>query len=347
MTLGQARGAILGGCVLVALVILAEYGAFEILGYQTFTTEIFTEFNVSFDVPSACALSLVLVVLGLVSSAVTWPPGGAGWPAPGPGPAGGAAPPAGRATVPVLAGFVVLVGAALGVPIFTCVYWMFEGGAHALAGVSIASAAWHTAFYCVCAAALATAMAFPLALLAVRHPGRWAGCSSAAPSWCWPCPGYHRLRPQLLPPALRQGLRLPQRPAADPGLRHPLLPAGPGRGAGLGGLRPGAPRGGGPLARAGRLAVFPRVTLPLIGPGIAAAFCLVFLAAVTELTATLILIPTGVQTLATQFWAYQGNLSYGQAAPFALVMIAIAALPSYVLGRYFDRLPARATRTAA
>ena len=31
ITLGQARGAILGGCVLVALVILAEYGAFEIL----------------------------------------------------------------------------------------------------------------------------------------------------------------------------------------------------------------------------------------------------------------------------------------------------------------------------
>ena len=88
-----------------------------------------------------------------------------------------------------------------------------------------------------------------------------------------------------------------------------------------------------------RLAVLWRVTLPLIGPGLAAAFCLVFLSAVTELTATLILIPTGVQTLATQFWAYQQNLAYGQAAPFALAIIAIAALPSYVLGRFFDRLP--------
>ena len=72
---------------------------------------------------------------------------------------------------------------------------------------------------------------------------------------------------------------------------------------------------------------------------------MVLLAAVTELTATLILIPTGVQTLSTQFWAYQQNLSYGQAAPFALMIIAIAAVPSYVLGRYFDRLPARATST--
>jgi iron(III) transport system permease protein len=91
-----------------------------------------------------------------------------------------------------------------------------------------------------------------------------------------------------------------------------------------------------------RLAVLRRVTLPLVGPGLAAAFCLVFLAAVTELTATLILVPTNVQTLATQFWAYEQNLSYGQAAPFALVIIAIAAVPSYVIGRYFDRLPARA-----
>ena len=62
----------------------------------------------------------------------------------------------------------------------------------------------------------------------------------------------------------------------------------------------------------------------------------------TELTATLLLVPTGVQTLATQFWAYQQNLSYGQAAPFALLIIVVAAGPSYVLARYFDRLPARA-----
>jgi len=71
--------------------------------------------------------------------------------------------------------------------------------------------------------------------------------------------------------------------------------------------------------------------------GLAAAFCLVFLSAVTELTATLLLIPTGTQTLATQFWAYQSNLSYSQAAPFALVMIIVAAVPSYVLGRFFNR----------
>ena len=49
-----------------AMVMLAEYGAFEILGYQTFTTEIFGEFSLSFSVPAACALSIVLVLLSLM-----------------------------------------------------------------------------------------------------------------------------------------------------------------------------------------------------------------------------------------------------------------------------------------
>jgi len=86
-----------------------------------------------------------------------------------------------------------------------------------------------------------------------------------------------------------------------------------------------------------RLAVLCRITLRLTAPGLTAAFCLVFLSVITELTATLILIPTGVQTLASQFWVYETNLSYGQAAPFALVMIAVAAIPSWVLGRFFNR----------
>ena len=68
ITLGQAKVAILGGCLLVVMVMMAEYGAFEILGYQTFTTEIFSEFQQVFDISSTapCALSLVLVALSLL-----------------------------------------------------------------------------------------------------------------------------------------------------------------------------------------------------------------------------------------------------------------------------------------
>ena len=64
VTLPLVRTAVLGGCVLVMLTVLSEYGAFEILRFQTFTTEIFTEFQ--FDAAAAGALSVPLVLLGLL-----------------------------------------------------------------------------------------------------------------------------------------------------------------------------------------------------------------------------------------------------------------------------------------
>src|SRR5262249_28285118 len=76
-----------------------------------------------------------------------------------------------------------------------------------------------------------------------------------------------------------------------------------------------------------------RVTLPLIAPGLRAAFALVFISSATELTATLLLHPTGVNTLATQFWTYTTNFSYGAAAPYAAMMVAISAVPAWLLSR--------------
>ena len=49
------------------------------------------------------------------------------------------------------------------------------------------------------------------------------------------------------------------------------------------------------------------------------------------------LAPIGVQTLATQFWAFQQNVAYGAAAPYALVMVALALVPGALLALWFDR----------
>ena len=68
VTLPLIRTAVLGGCVLVVLTVISEYGVFEILRFQTFTTEIFTEFQ--FDSQAAGALSVPLVCLGLLVLAV-------------------------------------------------------------------------------------------------------------------------------------------------------------------------------------------------------------------------------------------------------------------------------------
>ncbi|MGH9170755.1 MAG: ABC transporter permease [Acidimicrobiales bacterium] len=348
VTLGQARGAILGGCLLVALVMMAEYGAFEILGYQTFTTEIFTEWQ-TVSPATACALSLMLVVLSAVVL-------GGEVSARGKGRVVRTGPLAqrmirrhglGRAKVPVVLGFLVLIGLALGVPVGSSVYWMFEGGAHYVAGGPLLLAALHTALYSGIAAAVATVASLPVALLIVRHAS--VGSRVLERSTYLP----------LAMPGVVIGFTLIYFAERYAGvfssgsgvllvlayviMFFPLA---------LVGVRASvayAPVSLEEAARSlgqGRLAVFRRVTLPLVGPGLAAAFCIVFLAAVTELTATLLLVPAGVQTLATEFWVYQGNLAYGQAAPFALVMILLAAAPSYVLSRYFDRLPTRATRPA-
>ncbi|HEY1687569.1 MAG TPA: iron ABC transporter permease [Solirubrobacteraceae bacterium] len=345
ITIGQARGAILGGCLLVALVILAEYGAFEILGYQTFTTEIFTEFGISFNVPAASALSLVLVLLGLIVLS------GEGL-ARGRGRVSRSGPLAQRiaerqrlgAWTPVaLAGLGLLVGLALGVPVGAAVYWILESGRGYLTGVSLLDAGWHTALYSGIAAALTTLMALPVALLALRHSKRAYQLLERGTYLVLAMPGlvialalsYFTERDAngflyQSAPLLIIAYAILFFPLALVCVRASLAQAPPDLEA---------------VARSlgqRRLAVLGRVTLPLIGPGLAAGFCLVFLSAVTELTATLILIPTGVQTLSTQFWAYEQNLAYGQAAPFALAIIVIAAVPSYVLGRFFDRLPSRA-----
>src|SRR5206468_412484 len=68
----------------------------------------------------------------------------------------------------------------------------------------------------------------------------------------------------------------------------------------------------------GRLSVLFRVTLPVLAPALVAGFMLVFISASTELTATLILHPTGVETLATGFWTYINSFAFGAAAPYAL-----------------------------
>jgi iron(III) transport system permease protein len=76
-----------------------------------------------------------------------------------------------------------------------------------------------------------------------------------------------------------------------------------------------------------------RVTLPLLAPGIGAGAALVFLAVVTELTATLLLAPTGTETLATAFWSASSALEYGAAAPYAVVMVLLSAPATVLLSR--------------
>jgi iron(III) transport system permease protein len=343
VTLAEARVALLGGCLLVALGMLAEYGAFEMLGYHTFTTEIYTELQVGFDSPAACALSLVLVVLCLILlTGEVFARGRAGRDRPPARVAAGSGRARlGRGTLPALAGCLAVVVTALGVPVGTIIYWLVLGGTSTLPPGSVLSATEHTALYSACAALVATSAALPVALLSVRHPGRLSMIIERSTYLVMGLPGLV-IALAFTFFAVHDALGLYQSPTllvlAYAVLFFPLA---------LVGVRASVARTSPGLEEVGRslgrrpLAVLARVTVPLAAPGLAAAFCLVFLSAVTELTTTLVLIPTNQQTLATQFWAYTTNLSYGAAAPYAALMIGIAVVPTYVLGRWFDRLPSR------
>ena len=88
------------------------------------------------------------------------------------------------------------------------------------------------------------------------------------------------------------------------------------------------------------LAVLRRVTMPLAAPGIAAGTALVLLTIMKELPATLLLRPTGANTLATSLWTETGVAAYAAAAPYALALVLLAVLPTLWLMRAQGRFTA-------
>ncbi len=338
VTLREISPALLGGCLLVTLALLAEYGAFEIVQYQTFTVAIFTEFKLGFDAAAACSLSLVLVLLSVAVLAGERAIGGRG-PSP-------AAKPAstrrarrvalGRWTVPAVAALAALVVLALGVPIGSLVHWMLHGSSTTLPAASLLTATADTAAYSAAAAALACALAVPVCALALRHRNRLTVLLERAAYLPMALPGLV-IALGLVSFTVRYAFSLYQSSLeliiAYAILFLPLAVVG---------VRPAMGRASERLEEVGRslgarpVTVWRRITLPLIAPGIAAGFALVFITAATELTATLLLRPTGVNTLATQFWVYTTDFSYGAAAPYAAMMVAISAVPAYLLSRRFS-----------
>ena len=244
----------------------------------------------------------------------------------------------GRLTAPVLAGLSALSSLALGVPMGSLVYWMLRGSSTTLPSASILAAAGHTAEYSAGAAVLSTALAVPVSALAIRHRNRVTVLIERLAYLPMALPGLV-IALGLVAFSVRYAFALYQSalelmvaysilflPLAVVGVRSAMGQASPrleevGRSLGC---RPST--------------VWRRVTLPLIAPGLGAAFALVFISSATELTATLLLHPTGVNTLATQFWTYTSELSYGAAAPYAALMVAISAIPAYLLSRRMTTL---------
>ena len=337
VTLPQLRLALLGGGLVIALHLLAEYGGFAVLRYRTFTTEIYNAYRLGFDAASASLLSLVLVVLCvLVLGGEMSLRGRARHAAGGATARRRARVRLGRATPIALLGLSGLVVAALGVPLGALGYWLVQGSSTTLPSASIVGATTSTVLYGLAAAGLATALALPVAFLAVRRRGAVAGFLERTVYLPRALPGLV-VGLALVYFTIRYAVDLYQSPVllvvAYTVLFLPLA---------LVAMQPTVAQLTPELEEAARSlgsrprAILRRVTLPLLAPGLAVAAALVFLTSVTELTATLLLRPTGTETLATQFWVYTDALAWGAAAPYAAVMIGISAIPTYLLIRRLD-----------
>ncbi|MNF69134.1 Molybdenum transport system permease protein ModB [compost metagenome] len=333
ITLPLLWPSILGGSLLIALHMLVEFGALSILGLQTFTTAIYQQFELEFSNANAAMLSALLLFMCLALLGLELKVRGtARHIRIGQGVARRAPPiRLGALTLPGQLYCLVLVLVGSGIPLGMLVYWLWVGTSAAFPVAEISKALLSSLSLSLGGAALSLALALPVGLLVVRYKGRLAVWAERLPYLLHALPGLV-IALALVYFALHYVPVLYQTSAllllAYAMLFLPLAQA-PVRTA----LQKAAPQ----LEEAARtlgassFSAFCRVTLPIIFPAMAAAFALVFLDAMKELTATLLLSPTGTTTLATEVWAHTANIEFAAAAPYAALLILVSGLPVYLL----------------
>jgi iron(III) transport system permease protein len=343
VVLPQLRPALLGGMLLVVLDTLVEFDAFVALKFQTLTVNIYAQYQLSFSAAGAAALALfstvlcVVVLLGEVRLR-----GGANYTRISHGARRGIVRYGlGRGTPLALAGLGLLVAVSLGIPLGLLIHWFAEGSgtAGAPAGTGSLWPATVTSVLLGIASALAALLlALPVAILAVRRSGRVVTTIERSVYLSFALPDLvaaialaygashvaHFLYGTVVLLVLAEAMLFA--PFAVVALRSTIGLIEPSfeesaRSLGLGPLR-----------------TLWRVTVPLARPGLAAAGVLVFVFVLGDLSTAQVLLPPGLTTLGTQFWADSGTVAFAAAAPYAAVLIVLALLSTYVLMSRFGRV---------
>lgn len=332
VVLPQLRLAIAGGALLVALHLLAEYGLYVLIRYETLTTAIVDQFQAIYNGPAANLLGIVLIAcaVGVLALEAAFR-GNRRYARVG---SGAARMPdrtkLGRATLPWLLVPAVTTVFAIGVPLATLLRWTIRGGADSWDWGGLSSALGQTAVYALAGAALTVIAALPIAWLSVRAPGRFQRVLEWCHAYVGSLPGVV-IALALVTITVRVALPLYQT-IATLLLAYVLMFLA----RGIVSVRASfaqvpieLERAAVSLGRSPFHAVM-WITMRLAAPGIAAGMALVALGITTELTATLMLSPNGTHTLATEFWALTSEIDYMGAAPYAVTMILLS-LPLAVL----------------
>ncbi len=339
VTLRQVRASIAAGALLVALYVISDFGAVGAMRYEAFTWVIYGAYRSGFNPSRAAVLSLVLAAFAIaLVAAESRARGVAAASRLGSGTSRPAAAIAlGRWRSVAVAAPLVVIGAALVLPLLVLAGWLLSAGhrfdaAHWLAAVS------STVWLSVAAAMVCTLAALPIGLLVTRYRTPASRLLEGASYVSHGLPGIVvaiamvSLGVQLLRPIYQ---REPLLILAYAVLFVPLaigsvraaLEAAPPR------LEEVARSLGRSPARA-----FTTVTARVAAPGIAAGAALVLLSCMKELPVTLLLHPTGTDTLATRLWTYTSVSDYAAAAPYAAALVVFAAIPTAALGTWSARL---------
>lgn len=335
VTVPQVRPAAAAGALLVSLYVLSDFGAPSLLRYDVFTRVIHASYRSSFDRTPAAVLSIVLVVLTIaITVGEARSRGRAGEATVGSGVARRAQDLSlGVLRVPAVLGCAAVAAVSLLFPVASLGYWLSVGASGEISLERLGAATTATVGVAVLGALATTALGVPVGILAARHPSRSTRLVEHATY------AGHALPGVVVALALVfLGVRF-ARPVYQ---EVPLLvvayvvlflPAA------VGAVRASvaqSPRHLGEVARSlghGQWSVLRRVTLPLAGPGIATGAALVLLTAMKELPATLLLRPTGMDTLATRLWTETGSGAYAAAAPYAAALVVLASVPTFLLMR--------------
>ena len=333
-TLPQAIPAAAAGSLLVGLYVLSDFGAVSLFRVDAFTRVIFASYRASFDRTSAAVLASILVLLALILVFAERKVRGRSLQY---------RSSSGTQRMAVLTrlstrgrvfgwGFVtVVITIAIIVPVGSLLIRLAEGSRRPLDVVELVQATLSSAGAAATGAVIAVALALPIGLLTARYRSKWStGTESAAFAG-------HAL------PGVVIGLSLVFLTInAVPFLYQTLftlafayavlfLPKSIGATrTSIAAVPPILEQTARTLGR-NPLGAWANTTLRLAWPGIAAGGLLVLLTAMKELPATLMLRPTGFDTLATELWSRTEIAAYGAAAPYALALIALAAVPAFAL----------------